>query len=241
MKIKLRRNLSPLPGIVLIYFNNQSNLTKLLDFNGGRYYIQNMNRLLILAAFVLLVFPACGQGGSESGSGSANEDDVSVGGLAMDGQHDFPVKMSEEEWRALLDPFIYNILREAGTEQAFTGRYDDFYEKGTYYSAATGQPLFGSDTKYKSGTGWPSFQEPISNDAVVLNVDKRYGMVRVEVVDSLSGSHLGHVFEDGPDPGGLRYCLNSASLIFVADGEALPDRLLELQRRSGILEPSETN
>jgi peptide-methionine (R)-S-oxide reductase len=96
------------------------------------------------------------------------------------------------------------------------------YEEGTYYSAATGQPLFSSESKFNSGSGWPSFYEPIDPDAVVLIQDNKFSLRRVEVVDSASGSHLGHVFPDGPDPTGLRYCINSASLIFVPKGEQPP-------------------
>ncbi|MFP4151738.1 MAG: peptide-methionine (R)-S-oxide reductase MsrB [Alkalispirochaeta sp.] len=135
---------------------------------------------------------------------------------------EFPVALSEEEWRERLDTFQYHILREKGTERAFTGPLNENKEGGTYYSAATGQPLFHSDTKYDSGTGWPSFYRPIEADAVRYIVDRSFGMVRIEVVDSLSGSHLGHVFTDGPEPTGLRYCLNSASLIFVPEGEDPP-------------------
>lgn len=224
---------------LLSFINIFLNLTKSLDFNFSGYYIHTMNRLLSLFGLVLLVFPACSQGKAEEEAGTATREVAVIGGLVMDNQHDFPVKMSEEEWKKLLGPSSYKILREAGTEMAFTGEYDNFYEKGTYYSAATGQPLFRSEAKYKSGTGWPSFFQPISDDAVVLNADGSYGMLRVEVLDSLSGSHLGHVFEDGPQPTGLRYCMNSASLIFVADGDPLPEKLLELQRHSGIINENE--
>jgi peptide-methionine (R)-S-oxide reductase len=135
---------------------------------------------------------------------------------------DYPMKLTPEQWKERLTPEQFNILREQGTERAFTGKYDHFYEKGTYYSAASLQPVFSSEAKFNSGTGWPSFFAPINPDAVRLVVDETYGMRRVEVVDSKSGSHLGHVFDDGPQPTGKRYCMNSAALIFVPEGGKPP-------------------
>jgi len=153
--------------------------------------------------------------------------------LAPDAAVDYPVQLSEEQWRERLTDFQYHVLREKGTEPAGTGIYDSHYEEGTYHSAATGQPLFASDTKFKSGTGWPSFFQAVSPDAVVLKWDYSYGMRRIEVLDSSSGSHLGHVFEDGPAPTGLRFCINSASLIFVPEGEEPPALVKEFLAEYG--------
>ena len=122
------------------------------------------------------------------------------------------IEKTDEQWRADLTPEQYEVLRKGSTERAFTGKYWDEHTDGTYRCAACGTALFDSDTKFDSGSGWPSFVEPASLESVDTHVDSSYGMIRTEVTCAACGGHLGHVFPDGPGPTGQRFCMNSCSL-----------------------------
>jgi peptide-methionine (R)-S-oxide reductase len=142
------------------------------------------------------------------------------------------IAKTDDEWRALLTAEQYRVTRECGTEPPFTGKYYNFKGDGAYLCVACGNELFSSSTKYDSGSGWPSFYAPVSDKKIDERTDKSHGMVRVEVRCSRCGAHLGHVFEDGPAPTGLRYCINSAALTFVgkAGGDAEEDSIAEGDR-----------
>jgi len=141
---------------------------------------------------------------------------VATGVKIISGSFDKSKLKSDEEWKKILTPEQYHILREQGTEVPFTGALEYEKRKGTYYSVGCKEAVFRSETKYDSGTGWPSFWKPITSDAVVLREDDTLGEKRIEVLDKCGG-HLGHVFDDGPQPTGKRYCMNSAALKFVPD------------------------
>ena len=129
------------------------------------------------------------------------------------------VKKNEQEWRAQLTPEEYYVTRQKGTEPPFSGRYCNSKEPGTYTCVCCGQPLFKSNAKYESGTGWPSFWQPLGEESVAPETDRTHGMERTEALCSACGAHLGHVFEDGPPPTGLRYCMNSAALKLVREDD----------------------
>lgn len=129
------------------------------------------------------------------------------------------VTFTEAELRERLTPMQYHVTQEAGTERPFTGETWDNHRDGTYRCVVCGAELFSSETKFESGSGWPSFWQPVSSDAVDTEVDRSLGMIRIEVMCKVCGAHLGHVFPDGPRPTGDRFCMNSASLQFAADDE----------------------
>ena len=178
--------------------------------------------LIILAALIVIPGIIFTQNRSDMRSKHKMAQDNDTG--------EYRIKRSESEWKEILDPLQFEILRRAGTERAFSGTLYNNKKQGIYYSAATGQPLFASDSKFDSGCGWPSFFEPLAEGAILYRTDRAHGMIRTEIIDSSSGSHLGHVFDDGPPPTGLRYCMNSAAMIFVGVGEEPPSLVKEYMR-----------
>jgi peptide-methionine (R)-S-oxide reductase len=186
--------------------------------------------ILILFGLVALLFVYAGNGGRIVGrveqlmagtSARAKQDEgkvmkqKSMNQMGMKGEKVEKIHKTDAEWRKELTDEQYYVLREKGTEQAFTGKYYDSHAKGVYVCAACGNKLFGSDAKFESGTGWPSYFKPYSSQSVDTESDMALGMSRTEVTCARCGGHLGHVFNDGPPPTGLRYCINSAALKFI--------------------------
>lgn len=162
------------------------------------------NQTYITAITMLWIFSACSPQAEVHGQNQKESTAKSV----------TTIEKTDKEWQDQLTKEQYFVLRKQGTERAFTGKYHDHHEAGTYICAACGNELFSSDTKFESGTGWPSFSQPFKEENVGTEVDKSHFMVRTEVHCARCGGHLGHIFEDGPKPTGLRYCINSVSLDF---------------------------
>ena len=167
--------------------------------------------IVLIIGLIFLMFPTKSYKGTIVKSNSILSDSTKKQGATMNDK----VIKSDEEWKKELTPEQYKILREKGTERAFTGKYWNNFELGTYVCAACGTELFESDTKFESSCGWPSYFEPIDSSRIIYKKDKSYGMDRTEVICAKCGGHLGHVFDDGPPPTGLRYCINSGAMKFI--------------------------
>lgn len=169
----------------------------------------------IFGCLVLVAAVSCEAQQSHKSTGMSTDSSSSKPGNPVYSKTDTSkVNLSEAEWKKILSPELYYIARQKGTERPWTSRFEHFKEVGTYYCAACGNSLFKSDTKFDSGCGWPSFYEPISKGAIIYTPDYSHGMTRTEVQCGRCKAHLGHVFEDGPPPTGLRYCINGVILDF---------------------------
>ncbi len=167
--------------------------------------IDRMGRLKIIFLMMLVGF---------SGACQSPQNKENTKNTKSMNDNEFPVQKSEEEWKKQLTPEQYYVIREKGTERPHTGKYDMFFEKGTYYCAACGQELFDSNSKFDGHCGWPSFDAELGKGRIKYIKDKSHGMIRTEIVCANCGGHLGHLFDDGPTSTGQRYCVNSLSIEF---------------------------
>ncbi len=177
------------------------------------------NIQLFTLAIALFSFISCNQAQKKVMNTNEKKETSQALLLSLAGDTLQPVMKTDAQWQGELTEMEYYVLRKAGTERAFTSELLNVKDKGIYTCAGCNLPLFSSDTKFNSGTGWPSFWQPIRPEHIIDKVDKSYGMIRIENVCARCGGHLGHVFEDGPKPTGLRYCMNGAALKFVKTEE----------------------
>ncbi len=182
-----------------------------------------MNKLVKYCVLIMIVslLQQCSYSqGNSSEKKSVNMDTVKKNNPVYSTSNKAKVEMTDEEWKKILPADVYQIARQKGTERPYTSIFDNFKETGTFYCAACGNPLFKSDAKFDSGCGWPSFYEPISKESIIYTPDNTHGMSRTETQCGRCKAHLGHVFEDGPPPTGLRYCINGVVLDFAKAKEA---------------------
>ena len=184
-----------------------------------------MNRLFLVAMALSLLFTTqgCYSQNTSSQKKSTMDSSNSKKNQVYSNTDTNKVVLTNEEWKNILSPEVYHVARQKGTERPFTSPYETSHDVGTYYCAVCGNALFKSDTKFESGCGWPSFYEPISKGSIIYAPDNTYGMSRTEVMCGRCKSHLGHVFEDGPKPTGLRYCINGVVLDFKKAQQAEKD------------------
>lgn len=173
-----------------------------------------MQKILLLLVMVQLTFVSCQSQSASASKEKTMSEEKKPGNPVYSRKDSSKVTLSDDEWKKVLPSDVYYIARQKGTERPWTSKFEKFDEVGTYYCAACGNALFKSDTKFESGCGWPSFYEPVSKAAIIYTPDHTHGMQRTEVQCGRCKAHLGHVFEDGPPPTGLRYCINGVILDF---------------------------